>query len=262
MIIADKSYEVSDPTIDSQIVALQDSGADIFLTWAAPKGAAQAIRKVGELGWKPKFFLANVSTSVATVLKPAGLEQCQGHHLDRLSEGSDRSGLEGRSGRQDLAEPSWTKYYPGRRQDQHQQRLRLCDGADHGSGPEAVRRRSHARERHEAGRQPEGISPATCCCPGIKINTGPDDFFPIEQMQLMKFNGEAGSCSATSSPARSATTPAIEARLRRISPRSAARRRAEISADRPRRRRSWFRSADADRSICRLSRPRRSPVRS
>jgi branched-chain amino acid transport system substrate-binding protein len=52
MIIADKSYEVSDPTIDSQIVALKDSGADIFMTWAAPKGAAQAIRKVGELGWK------------------------------------------------------------------------------------------------------------------------------------------------------------------------------------------------------------------
>src|SRR2546429_6031983 len=72
MIIAEKSYEVSDPSIDSQIVALHDSGADTFFTWAAPKGAAQAIRKVGELGWKPKFFLANVSTSVAGVLRPAG----------------------------------------------------------------------------------------------------------------------------------------------------------------------------------------------
>src|ERR1700716_1068080 len=74
MIIAEKSYEVSDPTIDSQIVALHDSGADIFFSWAAPKGSAQAIRKVGELGWKPKFFLANTATSVAAVLKPAGLE--------------------------------------------------------------------------------------------------------------------------------------------------------------------------------------------
>src|ERR1700743_3229340 len=74
MIIADKSYEVSDPSIDSQIVALHDSGADIFFSWAAPKGSAQAIRKVGELGWKPKFFLANTATSVAAVLKPAGLE--------------------------------------------------------------------------------------------------------------------------------------------------------------------------------------------
>src|ERR1700741_778039 len=74
MIIADKSYEVSDPSIDSQIVALHDSGADIFFSWAAPKGSAQAIRKVGELGWKPRFFLANVSTTIPSVLKPAGLE--------------------------------------------------------------------------------------------------------------------------------------------------------------------------------------------
>src|ERR1700738_1736753 len=74
MLIANKSYEVSDPTIDSQIVALHDSGADIFFSWAAPKGSAQAIRKVGELGWKPKFFLANTATSVAAVLKPAGLQ--------------------------------------------------------------------------------------------------------------------------------------------------------------------------------------------
>ena len=78
MIIADKSYEVSDPTINSQIVALHDSGADIFFSWAAPKGSAQAIRKVGELGWKPKFFLANTATSVASVLKPAGLENAKG----------------------------------------------------------------------------------------------------------------------------------------------------------------------------------------
>ena len=56
MIIADKSYEVSDPTIDSQIVALKDSGADIMMTWAAPKGAAQAIRKVAELGLEAGLF--------------------------------------------------------------------------------------------------------------------------------------------------------------------------------------------------------------
>src|SRR5260370_6596848 len=70
MIIADQSYEISDPSIDSQIVFLHDSGADIFFSWAAPKGSAQAIRKVGELGWKPKFFLANTPTTIAPVLKP------------------------------------------------------------------------------------------------------------------------------------------------------------------------------------------------
>ena len=112
MIIADKSYEVSDPTIDSQIVALHDSGADIFFSWAAPKGSAQAIRKVGELGWKPKFFLANTATSVAVGAEAGRSRKCQGHHLDGLSEGSDRSGLEGRSGRQDMAAPSWTSTIP------------------------------------------------------------------------------------------------------------------------------------------------------
>ena len=69
MIIADKSYEVSDPTIDSQIVALKDSGADIFMTWAAPKGAAQAIRKVGELGWKPaETFETGIRKTIAWYL--------------------------------------------------------------------------------------------------------------------------------------------------------------------------------------------------
>src|SRR4029077_6826457 len=92
MIIADKSYEVSDPSIDSKIVALQASGADIFFSWAAPKGSAPhfffpwaaprgwrlPILKVGELNWKPKFFLANTATSVASVLKPAGLQFAKG----------------------------------------------------------------------------------------------------------------------------------------------------------------------------------------
>ena len=111
MIIADKSYEVSDPTIDSQIVALKDSGADIFMTWAAPKGAAQAIRKVGELGWKPIYFLGqrlDLGRDGAQAGRP---RKCQGHHFDRLSQGSDRSDLEG-----DPAIKTWAafmdKYFP------------------------------------------------------------------------------------------------------------------------------------------------------
>ncbi len=156
MIIADKSYEVSDPTLDSQIVALKDSGADIFMTWAAPKGAAQAIRKVAELGWKPVYFLGNVSTSVATVLKPAGLDNSKGIISTAYIK--------------DPTDPAWKddpgikalagvhgQVFSGRRQDQQQQCLRLCDGADHGAGAETVRRRPDARKRHAAGRQPEEL---------------------------------------------------------------------------------------------------------
>ena len=156
MIIADKSYEVSDPTIDSQIVALKDSGADIMMTWAAPKGAAQAIRKVAELGWKPVYFLGNVSTSVAAVLKPAGLDNSKG--------------IISTAYLKDPTDPLWKddpgikslaclhgQIFPRRRQDQHQQYLRLRERADHGSGAEAVRRQPDARERDEAGRKPEGF---------------------------------------------------------------------------------------------------------
>ncbi len=75
MIVATKTYETTDPTVDSQIVALQGSGADVLVTAAIPKFAAQAIRKVYDIGWKPTHFLTNVSSSVGAVMKPAGLEK-------------------------------------------------------------------------------------------------------------------------------------------------------------------------------------------
>ena len=156
MIIADKSYEVSDPTIDSQIVALHDSGADIFFSWAAPKGSAQAIRKVGELGWKPKFFLANTATSVASVLKPAGLENAK----DIISTAYLK----------DPTDPAWKddpgiktwrafmdKYYPDGDKTNANNVYGYVAGAEHGAGAQAVRRQSDPRKRHEAGRQSEGF---------------------------------------------------------------------------------------------------------
>jgi ABC-type branched-subunit amino acid transport system substrate-binding protein len=189
MIIADKSYEVSDPTIDSQIVALHDSGADIFFSWAAPKGSAQAIRKVGELGWKPKFFLANTATSVAAVLKPAGLEYAK----DIISTAYLK----------DPTDPAWKddpgvktwqafmdKYYPeGDKTNSNNvygyvlaqnvvQVLKQC-------GDELT--------RENVMKQAANIKnfSTDMMLPGIKANTGPNDFFPIEQMQLMKFDGQS-----------------------------------------------------------------------
>ena len=75
LVIRDVSYEVTDPTIDSQIVSLQASGADTLLIAATPKFAAQAIRKVYDIGWKPLQFLTNVSSSIASVMMPAGPEK-------------------------------------------------------------------------------------------------------------------------------------------------------------------------------------------
>src|SRR4030088_2653679 len=169
MIIADKSYEVSDPTIDSQIVALKDSGADIFMTWAAPKGAAQAIRKVGELGWKPVYFLGNVSTSVATVLKPAGLENAKGIiSTAYLKDPTDPLWKD------DPGIKAWAafmdKYFPD------------GDKTNNNNVYGYATAQTMVQVLKQCG---DGL------LPGIMINTGPDDFFPIEQMQLMKFNGES-----------------------------------------------------------------------
>ena len=189
MIIADKSYEVSDPSIDSQIVALHDSGADIFFSWAAPKGSAQAIRKVGELNWKPKFFLGNTATSVASVLKPAGLEYAK----DIIST----------SYLKDPTDPTWNndpavvkwrafmdKYYPdGDKTNANNlygyvqaeamvQVLKQC--GDNLTRENVMKQAANLKSFH-----------SELMLPGIMVNTSPDDYFPIEQMQLMKFNGEA-----------------------------------------------------------------------
>ncbi|UQD77325.1 ABC transporter substrate-binding protein [Bradyrhizobium japonicum] len=189
MIIADKSYEVSDPSIDSQIVALHDSGADIFFSWAAPKGSAQAIRKVGELGWKPKFFLANTATSIASVLKPAGLD----YSKDIISTAYLK----------DPTDPTWDKdpavikwrafmdkYYPdGDKANANNlygyvqaeamaQVLKQC--GDNLTRENAMKQATSLKDFH-----------TDLMLPGIMVNTSPDDYFPIEQMQLMRFNGEA-----------------------------------------------------------------------
>ena len=189
MIIADKSYEVSDPSIDSQIVALHDSGADIFFSWAAPKGSAQAIRKVGELGWKPKFFLANVSTSVAGVLKPAGLEFAK----DIISTAYLK----------DPTDPAWKddpgvktwrefmdKYYPdGDKTNSND----VYGYAVAQTMVQVLKQCGDELTRENVMKQAASLKnfSSDVMLPGIKVNTGPDDFFPIEQMQLMRFDGEA-----------------------------------------------------------------------
>ena len=189
MIIADKSYEVSDPSIDSQIVALHDSGADTFFTWAAPKGAAQAIRKVGELGWKPTFFLANVSTSVAGVLKPAGLENAK----DIISTAYLK----------DPTDPTWKddpgvkawqafmdKYYP---EGDKLNSNNIYGYAVAQTMVQVLKQCGDNLTRENVMKQAASLKDfsSEVLLPGIKVNTGPDDFFPIEQLQLMKFNGQA-----------------------------------------------------------------------
>jgi branched-chain amino acid transport system substrate-binding protein len=187
LIVATKSYETTDPTIDSQIVALQGSGANVLLTVAAPKFAAQTIRKVYDIGWKPTHFMANISVSIKAVMQPAGLEKGIGiitaaylkdptdpqwqntpeyeewltwmKKYNTSANVSDANAVYGYSVSQTMASV-----------------LRAC-----GNDP------TRANVMREAAAIRDQKLPMLL--PGIYVSTSADDFAPIKQMQLAKFDG-------------------------------------------------------------------------
>ena len=189
MIIADASYEVSDPTIDSQIVTLKNSGADTFVSFSAPKAAAQAIRKIAELGWKPNYFISSTATSVATVLKPAGLENSKGLiSTAYIKDPTDPAWKD------DPATKTWIafmdKYFPDG------DKLNSTNVYGYVTAQTMVqilKQCGNDLTRENVMKQAANIKDFTLdmLIPGIKMNTGPNDFYPIEQMQLMRFDGEA-----------------------------------------------------------------------
>jgi ABC-type branched-subunit amino acid transport system substrate-binding protein len=188
MIVADKSFEVSDPSIDSQIVALHDSGADIFFSWATPKGSAQAIRKVGELGWKPKFFLANTATTVASVLKPAGLEYSKGI----ISTAYVKDPTDPRW-KDDAGVKNWTafmdKYYPDGDKANANNAYAYLESQ---IMVQVLKQCGDNLTRENVMKQAANLKDFTSemLLPGIKVNTSAEDYYPLEQMQLMRFNGD------------------------------------------------------------------------
>jgi branched-chain amino acid transport system substrate-binding protein len=188
MIVAEQSYETSEPTIDNQIVKLKASGADVFVSITTPKFAAQAIKKIAEFNWKPLQIVAGVSASVGGVMKPAGFENTQGI----LSAAYVKDG----------ANPQWdndpgmqnftaflAKYYPeGNKTD-----ATLVYG--YGAAQTLVKVLQMCGDdltRANVMKQAASLKdfvPDTLL-PGIHINTSPTDFAPIEQLQLMQFKGE------------------------------------------------------------------------
>ena len=156
MIVAEVSYEVTDPTVDSQIVQLQASGADVFFNITTPKFAAQAIRKAYDIGWKPVHYLNNVSASVGSVLTPAGLDKSVGLiSTQYLKDPTDKPWAN------DAAIVEWTafmkKYYPDGDLIDASNFYGWAVAPDAGAGAQAVRRQPDARERHEAGGEPQGL---------------------------------------------------------------------------------------------------------
>ena len=151
MIVAEASYEVSDPTIDSQILKIKDAGADLFFSATTPKQAAQAIKKIHELDWKPVHILDINATSVGAVHEAGGTRSLQGRDQRQLRQGSARSDLEGRRRHEEVFRVHG-EVLSRRRQGFELQLLWLLDLAIDDPCAQAVRRQSHPRERHEAGR--------------------------------------------------------------------------------------------------------------
>ena len=107
MVVASIPYEISMPTVDSQVVAIKTANPDIFVNIGTPKFAAQAIKKVAELGWHPIHIMTNVSASVGAVLKPAGLDNSSGYPQRGLSDGRHRPAMGKLSRDAEISAPSW-----------------------------------------------------------------------------------------------------------------------------------------------------------
>jgi len=188
MIVVEDAYEVSETTIDSHVVKMKSLNADVFVDVATPKFAAQAIRKTGEIGWKPMHILNSVATSIGAVIKPAGVDNARGiisvaYLMDPLDPTwKDDPGMKAFNEFLD-------KYFPeGNRADSL-----LVTG--YNMAQTLVQVLSQCGDnltRENVMKEAANLKGfrTTNLLPGITINTSPIDFAPIKQIQLRRFNGE------------------------------------------------------------------------
>ena len=188
MIVGEESYEVSEPTIDSHIVKLKSTGADVYFSITTPKFAAQSIKKVAELSWKPMYFQSNVGASVGSVLQPAGFENAQGI----LSAAYAKDGADAQWDNDEGMKKFYAflaKYAPD---------ANKADGSvvfGYGQAQTMVQVLKQAGDtltRANIMKQATSLkdfAPDTLL-PGVKINTSPTDFYPIEQLQMMRFKDQ------------------------------------------------------------------------
>ena len=188
MIVAEESYETSEPTIDGHLIKLKATGADVFVNITTPKFAAQAIKKNAEIGWRPLHFLNNVSASVGSVIKPAGFDAAQDIiSAAYLKDTTDNQWDNDGGMKAFLA--FMTKYFPeGDKTDNSTivgygvaqtlvQVLKQC--GDDLTRDNVMKQAASLKDfRTEA------------LLPGIRINTGASDYAPISSLRLQRFKGE------------------------------------------------------------------------
>jgi branched-chain amino acid transport system substrate-binding protein len=188
MVVAKESYEVTDPTVDSQMIKLKDSGADTFFNITTPKFAAQAIAKAYDIGWKPLHFLNNVSSSIGSVLKPAGLDKSTGVITTVYLK--------------DVTDPQWKdsedmkawnawmdKYLPGADKTNG---FYVVGYAVSYTMAEVLKRAGNDLTRANVMKVASNLKglEVPMLLPGITVDTSPTDFFPIKCQQLARFDGE------------------------------------------------------------------------
>jgi len=188
MIVAEESYETSEPTIDNHIVKLKATGADVFINITTPKFAAQAIKKIAEIDWKPMHIVSNVSASVGSVIKPAGYENAQGIlSANYAKDGADTQWDNDPGMKKFYA--FLEKYYP--------EANKLDSSVVYGYGAAQTMVKvlemcgddlTRANVMKQAASL-KGFTPETLL-PGVKIDTSATDFAPIEQLQMMRFKGQ------------------------------------------------------------------------
>jgi ABC-type branched-subunit amino acid transport system substrate-binding protein len=185
MIVAEESYETTEPSIDDHIVKLKSTGADVFMNITTPKFSAQAIKKVAEIGWKPLHILNNVGASVGAVMKPAGFENSQG--------------IISANYLKDVSDPQWAND-PGMKEfldfmaKDFPEGNKLDGGTIVGYGVaqtlvQVLKQCGDDLTRANVMKQAANLKNfrTDVLLPGVTINTSPSDFAPISQLQLMRF---------------------------------------------------------------------------
>ena len=188
MVVADATYEVTDPTVDSQILQIKNSGATLFMNITTPKFSAQSIKKVAEIGWKPIHYLVSVGASVGAVMRPAGIENAQGIVTAQFAK--------------DVTDPRWATapdYLEWKAfMDKWNPTANQLEGSNvssyisvHGL-VHVLKKCGDDLSRENIMRQAANIKDLEIplLLPGIKVNTSPTNFYPIRAEQLARFEGD------------------------------------------------------------------------
>jgi branched-chain amino acid transport system substrate-binding protein len=188
MIVSEATYEPSDPTVDSQVLKLRASGADVLVNITTPKFASQVIKKVAEIGWKPTHFLINISVSVGAVMKPAGIENSQGIlSTAYLMESTDARWKD----HPDMK--TWSafmdKYLPGANKADS---MNVYGYVTAQALVHILKQCGNDLSRANVMKQAGSLNrvPFQLMLPGIVANTTATDFYPIQQLQMMRLRGE------------------------------------------------------------------------